>query len=74
MKASSTNYKPDFIEQKNLILFLRYFNFCKKFLVQTYEPQIIHEKFSQKFKKFVKIYLLFLFLARDLKLFKMFHL
>ena len=36
MKAKSTNYKPVFIEFKNIISILRYLIFCKNFKLQTY--------------------------------------
>ena len=38
MKALATNYKPVLIEFKNVILFLRYGIFCKKFPIQMYGP------------------------------------
>ena len=63
MKALSTNYKPVFIELKNIILLLRYCNFYKKFLIQMYGSQIFWSHFSQKLKKSLKIYLLLHFLS-----------
>ena len=49
MKALNTNYKPVFIEFKNIILVLKYFIFCKNFPIQTYGPHIFWGQFSVKF-------------------------
>ena len=46
MKALSTNYKPVCIELKNIIQFLRYCTFYKKFPVQMYGPQVFWGQFS----------------------------
>ena len=61
MKASSTNYKPVFIELKKNIQHLRYCNFSEKFPIQTYGPKIFQGQFC-KFKKSLKVYILLHFL------------
>ena len=50
MKALSTNYKPVFIELKNVIKLLKYCNFCKDFPIQAYGPQFFGDQFSWKLK------------------------
>ena len=62
--------QASFYRIKNLYKLLRYCNFCEKFLIQMYRLNFFWVQFSWKFEKYLKIYLLPIFLSNLLYIFR----